>query len=184
MEEQLRLAAEAVARGGVIAYPTEAVWGVGCDPFSEAAVERLLELKQRPRDKGLILIAGDWQQLDFLLQGLSAEQMQQLKQTWPGPNTWLVPHHGRVPEWLCGRFDSIALRITAHPPVISLCEAAGGPLVSTSANTAGEAPALEMAQVQRYFGDRLDFILPGPLGGAAAPSRIRDLVTGEEIRAG
>jgi L-threonylcarbamoyladenylate synthase len=181
---QIRLAAQAIEAGGVIAYPTEAVWGLGCDPFNPIAVERLLRLKARPLAKGLILVAAHWQQLDWLLHDLTPAQQSTMKETWPGPNTWLVPHRGRVPQWLSGNFDTIAVRVSAHPTVIQLCLEAGGPLVSTSANLATTQAATQIFQVRRYFGKALDYIVPGALGKSTAPSIIRDLRTGQVIRAG
>ncbi len=183
MNFRLRLAAESVAAGGVIAYPTEAVWGLGCDPFQPDAIQRLLTLKRRSLSKGLILVAGDWQQLAWLLEDLPADRQHTLQQSWPGPNTWLVPHRGRVPHWLSGEFATIALRVSAHPVVAALCSAVGGPLVSTSANVTRAQAATEMFQVRRYFGSRLDTIMPGKLGGSRAPSTIRDLESGRLIRA-
>jgi L-threonylcarbamoyladenylate synthase len=175
VDHRVRLAAATVAAGGVIAYPTEAIWGLGCDPFNEAAVDRLLRLKRRPREKGLILVAGEIEQFRWLLRDLSAQQMARLSGTWPGPVTWLVPHHGRVPTWISGDHPTVALRVSAHMRVRELCLAVGGPLVSTSANIGGAAPARFAFQVRRYFGTGIDYLLPGPLGGADSPSMIRDL---------
>jgi len=178
----LRLAAAALRRGGVLACPTEAVWGLSCDPFNEEAVARLLQLKKRPMAKGLILVAGAESQVEFLLQELDAGQRRALFATWPGPVTWLLSHRGRVPPWICGAHDKVALRVSAHPAVSALCEAWGGLLVSTSANPAGARPAREAHQVYRYFGDQLDYLLPGRVGHATRPSTIRDLASGQIIR--
>jgi L-threonylcarbamoyladenylate synthase len=122
-------------------------------------------------------------QLEFLLGDLSDEQRATLAESWPGPSTWLVPHLGRVPAWISGSHATVAVRVSAHAGVRSLCEAFGGPLVSTSANPGGARPARALFQVRRYFGDSLDYVLPGPLGDASRPSRIRDLATGAVLRA-
>lgn len=180
---RLRQAARAVRSGGVIAYPTEAVWGFGCDPWNDDAVQRLLALKNRPEHKGLILIAGHRNQFDFLLDDLPPIWLERLSGSWPGPYTWLVPHRGRLPEWICGRHDSVALRVTDHPLVRDLC-ALTGPLVSTSANPAGHPAARSRLRVEQYFPGLLDDVLNGPLGGRRNPSLIRDLRSGEVIRAG
>lgn len=166
-----------------MACPTEAVWGLSCDPDSERAVTRLLRLKDRPVDKGLILVAASESQLAFLLTDLPSEQRDTLRASWPGPNTWLVPHHGRVQPWIHGRFPSVAVRVSAHPVVRALCNAWGGPLVSTSANPAGAQPPRAGYQVYRYFGGSLDGILPGEVGASSGPSQIRELATGALIRA-
>ena len=110
---QLEQIAQKIRSGAVIAYPTEAVWGLGCDPFNAAAVARLLALKDRPMHKGLILVAASIEQFAGLLEGLTPEQSAQLEASWPGPNTWLVPHHNRVPEWVTGAHDTVAIRVSA-----------------------------------------------------------------------
>lgn len=180
---RLKLALGALAAEGVVACPTEAVWGLSCDPDSRRAVDRLLALKRRPEGKGLILVAASEAQLEFLLRDLPPEQRAILSAGWPGPNTWLVPHRGRVATWIHGDFETVAVRVSGHPVVRLLCREWGGPLVSTSANPAGaQAPRFGF-QVRRYFGDALDAILPGAIGRSARPSRIRDLSTGDLVRA-
>lgn len=178
----LQAAVRALRGGGVIACPTEAVWGLSCDPGNAEAVAGLLALKGRPVAKGLILVAASEQQLDFLLHDLNAQQRQALTETWPGPATWLLPHHNRVPAWICGKHATVAVRVSAHPALAALCDAWGGPLVSTSANPAGALPARESFQVQRYFGSALDFVLPGRIGQSGRPTSIRDLASGEIVR--
>ena len=179
---KLARALDALRRGGVIAYPTEGVWGLGCEPSDEVAVQRLLDLKRREREKGLILVAGNQVQFDWLLEDLPESQRNRLTLSWPGAVTWLVPHRGRVPEWICGQHDTVALRVSAHPVVRNLCLAYGGPLVSTSANPAGSQAAVQEFQVRRYFGDELDYILPGQVQQPHRPSVIRDLESDRVIR--
>jgi L-threonylcarbamoyladenylate synthase len=178
---RVQQAAQVVRQGGVIAYPTEAVWGLGCDPWNMEAVYRLLALKARPVDKGLILVAADIAQFNFLLADLPRSWRAQLQLSWPGPNTWLVPHQGRLPERITGRHDSVALRVSDHPLVRALC-ALTGPLVSTSANPAGRPAARSRLRVEQYFPGQLDAVLGGALGGRKNPSLIRDLRTGRVIR--
>lgn len=180
---QLHCARQTLRRGGVIAYPTEAVWGLGCDPWDLPAVERILELKQRPMEKGMILVASSVDQVRFLLDPLPAELQREAERHWPGPVTCLLPDVERqIPAWVRGRHSSIAIRVSSHPVVRALCEAAGMPLVSTSCNPAGRQPARYSWQVRRYFGDQLDRIVPGALGGNRNPSRIIDIVTGQQLR--
>lgn len=180
---QRRRARRTLLGGGVIAYPTEAVWGLGCDPWDALAVERILELKQRPMEKGMILVAASVEQVRFLLDPLPANLQETAMSYWPGPVTCLLPDvNEQIPEWVRGRHSSIAVRVSDHPVVRSLCEAAGMPLVSTSCNPAGRQPARHSWQVRRYFGDQLDWIVPGELGGNRKPSRIIDIVTGQQLR--
>lgn len=180
---RLGAALQAIECSGVVACPTEAVWGLSCDPFDQRAVMRLLQLKQRPLHKGLILVAASATQLDFLLEDLPGQQREQLAASWPGPATWLVPHGGRVPPWIHGAHATVAVRVTAHPVLSRLCSAWGGPLVSTSANPGGAQPARAGFQVQRYFGASLQGILPGHTGSSDSPTVIRDLASGKVIRA-
>ncbi len=180
---RLRAAVRALRAGGVVACPTEAVWGLSCDPDHPGAVQRLLQLKQRPVEKGLILVAACESQLAFLLADLDAGQRARLSATWPGPNTWLIPHRGRLQPWIYGEHDTVAVRVSDHPVVRDLCLAWGGPLVSSSANPAGARPPVAAFQVRRYFGQQLDAILPGQVGESRRPSTIRDLASDRIIRA-
>lgn len=177
-------AASLLQHGGVIAYPTEGVWGLGCNPFDETAVMRILQMKNRPVDKGLILVAAGVDQIAALLEPLSAAQRITLLSTWPGPTTWLLPDpEQRVPAWIRGKFATVAVRVSAHPLVVRLCRKFDGPLVSTSANPATEPPALSRLRVLTWFGHELDYVVPGRLGNQQGPSTIRDLHSATPVRA-
>lgn len=169
---------------GVIAYPTEAVWGLGCDPFSYSAVAKILNLKSRPEHKGVILIACDWQQFAPFTNGLTSSQLDQLQQPNSKPTTWLIPHNGTAPKWIVGEHDTLAVRVTAHPLAASLCRLFGCPIVSTSANPQGLTEATNALKVRTYFGRQLDAITSGTIGSATAPSEIRHLLSGKIIRKG
>ncbi|MDO3381711.1 L-threonylcarbamoyladenylate synthase [Gilvimarinus algae] len=178
----IQRAARVLRAGGVVAYPTEAVWGLGADPANAGAIDRLLSLKHRQRSKGLILIAADVEQVSPWLERLTPSERATLLDTWPGPNTWLVPNHGLASPWVTGDHQSVALRVTAHPVAAALCRAFGGPLISTSANPQGRPAARTALQVRRYFGAALDDIAPGRTGQRRQPSQIRDLATGHTLR--
>ena len=178
---RVQQAAREIRAGAVIAYPTEAVWGLGCDPWNEEAVDRLLAIKNRSVDKGLILVADNIRQFDFLLADLPQIWQDQLASTWPGPTTWLVPHQNRLPEWITGGHPGVAIRVSDHPLVRDLC-ALTGPLVSTSANPSGRPPALSRLRIEQYFAGQLDGVLDGRLGGRKNPSQIRDLLSGAQVR--
>ncbi|XXN62947.1 L-threonylcarbamoyladenylate synthase type 1 TsaC [Enterobacter ludwigii] len=176
---------EQLQQQAVIAYPTEAVFGLGCDPDSESAVMALLALKQRPVEKGLILIAGDYAQLEPYIadRELSVLQRERMFASWPGPVTYVVPASPHTPRWLTGRFDSLAIRVSDHPDVQALCRSFGKPLVSTSANLSGEPPCRNAEEVAQQFGS--DFpVLHAETGGRLNPSEIRDVISGELIRQG
>ena len=156
-------AAAALQTGGVIAYPTEAVWGLGCDPRDEAAVLRLLAIKQRAVDKGLILIASQYEQLrPFLdITAVPTERLAEVLASWPGPHTWVMPAAIGAPRWITGAHAGIAVRITAHPLVIELCNAYGGALVSTSANRAGQPAALVRETLDTLVLEGVDGLVAG-----------------------
>jgi L-threonylcarbamoyladenylate synthase len=181
----LEHAVAALHAGGVIAYPTEAVWGLGCDPMNEAAVLRLLAIKQRPVDKGVILAAGALDQFEGLLDWsrLPADRAEAVHASWPGPHTWIIPATARVPHWITGAHDGVAVRVSAHPVVVALCAAFGGPIVSTSANFAGAPPAFVRDDLDSALLAQLDGITDGETGGLAAPTPIRDASTGAQLRA-
>lgn len=169
----------------VIAYPTEAVFGLGCDPDSEHAVMQLLAFKQRPVEKGLILIAANYQQLEPYIadRELSVAQRERMFATWPGPVTWVLPALSQTPRWLTGRFDSLAVRVSDHPLVQALCLAFDKPLVSTSANLSGQPPCRNVEEVLQQFGEAFP-VLQGETGGRTNPSEIRDIISGDIIRQG
>lgn len=176
-------AAATVSDGGVIGYPTEAVWGLGCDPFNQEAVKKILHLKNRPMSKGLILVAASISQLDFLLQDLTCEELAKLHNTWPGPVTWIIEdNQNSIPGWIKGDFSSVAVRVSDHSVVQALCNAFGGCLVSTSLNSSGVDPACSEQQSRDYFGDQIDFYMPGDLGTQQRPSTIVSLASGKTFR--
>lgn len=174
-----------IGQGAVVAYPTEAVFGLGCDPDNESAVMALLALKQRPMAKGLILIAADYQQLQPYLDDaqLSEQQKERMFACWPGPVTWVVPARATTPRWLTGQFTSLAVRVSDHPDVRQLCQAVNKPLVSTSANLTTLPPCRTAAEVHQQFGEAFPVLL-AETGGRINPSEIRDVLTGELIRQG
>jgi L-threonylcarbamoyladenylate synthase len=179
---KLRRAARWLAEGGVVAYPTEAVYGLGCDPWSEDAVRRVLAVKRRPERKGLILIAADFAQLNPLVGPLDAPRMADVLATWPGPVTWLLPARRCTPRWLTGSHATLAVRVTAHPLAAALCRAWGGALVSTSANLNRRPPARTALEVRQRLGRAVDFVLNGACAGRDRPSTIMDGLTGTVIR--
>lgn len=176
---------ELLKKGEVIAYPTEAVFGLGCDPDCETAVLKLLELKQRSIEKGLILIASDYQQLQPYIDEtmLTTAQKQQALMSWPGPVTWILPKNIKTPYFLTGKFNTIAVRVTNHPLVCKLCDLFGKPLVSTSANLSAHEPCRTFSEIEKQFGANFP-ILEGEIGQRSQPSEIRDIQTGQIIRQG
>lgn len=178
----IQRAVDVLRGGGVIAYPTEAVWGLGCDPFNETAVRRLLDMKSRAEEKGLILITGQMAHFNEVIASLSESQAAQVAASWPGAVTWLIPDKWDTPTWIKGNFSSIALRVTYHPIVAAITEKFGGPIISTSANPSKRPAAKSALRVRQYFGAELDYLMPGKLGGLNRPSQIIDVNTTAIVR--
>jgi len=192
-----RAGATLLRHHGVVAYPTEGVWGLGCMPGSTQALNRILALKGRAQAKGMILVAGDERFFAPLLEGLPVPALRLFRASAGEHITWLVPWRGRLLSSWCGRVcaprkilspivrgasDHVAIRLSMHPVIAALTRSTGTPIISTSANPAGRAPARSAFDVRRYFRNSLDAIVPGSLGNAAGPSEIRDLLTGAVVR--
>ncbi len=175
-------------QGDVLAYPTEAVWGLGCDPRQEHAFQKILTLKQRPIEKGVILLSENIERVEPLLAELDLSMRQQVIESWRTSTfdqrayTWLLPINIEIPTWIYGNHDRVAIRVTQHALCKQLCRGLDDFLVSTSANPADLSPAINTAQIQQYFADQVT-ILSGQLGNSPEPSRIVDAVTGQVIRA-
>lgn len=168
-------------QGGVIAYATESCFGLGCDPRNFRAVKRILDIKGRPQQKGLILVASDLKLLTPYLATLSAEELNKLDQIWPGPTTALIATSSNTPNWLTGRYKTIATRVTAHTDTARLSHALNMALVSTSANQSGKIPYKQFQQCIKAFGDKV-LVLPGRIGKRKRPSTILDLKSGKILR--
>ena len=182
---KIRQAARVIEAGGIVSYPTEAVYGFGCDPANSGAVQEILRLKRRPAAAGLILIAAELHQLEGWIAPSSTE-LHQLIDSGLAANgvTWAVRAGPLTPEWITGGRPTVAVRITRHPIAAALCREAGMPIVSTSANHRGAQPARSARAVRWAFGTDIDFILPGQTGRRQNPSEIRDAHTGTVLRAG
>jgi L-threonylcarbamoyladenylate synthase len=169
-------------QGGIIAYPTEAVYGLGCDPLNRHAVERLLALKQRPKAKGFSMIASKFEQIEPYVDLPRLLRLERILATWPGPVTWVMPAGQWVPAWLRGEHASVAVRVTAHPLAAELCRAFGGPLVSTSANPHGRTPARTPLEVRRSFPSAPILIVHGATGQQTSVTAIYDALSGRRLR--
>jgi L-threonylcarbamoyladenylate synthase len=180
----IKYAAEVFTQGGIIAYPTEAVFGLGCDPDNDEAVIKLLLLKQRSVDKGLILLAASYSQLLPYLDdaAISQEQRSMVLSRWPDALTQVLPANSHISPLLCGVFDSIAVRITNQPDVVALCKLTNKAIVSTSANLSGQPPATTWQQVEQQLGDKVDCIVKAETLGFLKPTSIINGLTGEIIR--
>ena len=178
----LRTAANIVKDGGIVAYPTEHCYGLGCDPNNLEAVQRIIKVKRRQQSKGLILIADRIGKLNRYIRCLPEQYGQEILQSWPGPFTWLLPARGNVSRCLRGQHESIAVRVTNHPEAKALSRLSNMALVSTSANRSGRPVLTTAVDVEREFRDDIDYVVQGRVGLASAPSTIRHGTTGIIIR--
>ena len=181
-------AAQCLKQGQVLGYPTEPVWGLGCDPYNEQAFLDILQIKQRPIEKGVILLAGQIAQVEPLLEHLDPHIRQQVIDSWSDRSpseratTWLLPANEHIPTWIKGNHPKVAVRVTTHPICVALCNAFQGFIVSTSANPAGLSPARSLQDANQYFAQQVNY-LNGDLGLSKEPSRILDAETGAVVRA-
>lgn len=195
--EELADVCDWLKAGNLLAYPTEAVWGIGCDPFNERAVKQILAIKNRPVTKGMIVIAPSIDPIQPFFNNLSESQTQAILQSWHNQNnrqqatTWLFPLPNNlsinIPDWVTGGRDSLAIRLIAHPMIAQLCQSLISPsnpygfLISTSCNPSGETPANNLSEAQHYFGDTIAYFEDKTLG-FTQPSQIKNAVTGELVR--
>jgi len=182
LDASIKHAVTALRGGGVIAYPTEYCFGFGCDPRNIGALARLLDIKQRKAEQGVILIAASLEQVSCYAELKNLARLRQITDSWPGPTTWVIPAKPSVSNWLRGKHSSIAMRISDHPVCLSLCRELDHPIVSTSANRHGQDALLTAADVSREFADQLDSIVDTPVGNATQASTIRDAISGQQFR--
>jgi len=178
----INTAVQILQAGGIIAYPSEAVYGLGCLPDHLESIEKLLQLKQRPEKKGLILLASDLSQLSAYLSPIEPKILDKIQATWPGPYTWILPTPDTTPTLIKGDFNTVAVRVSAHPLVQQLCQRCHSAIISTSANTTGKAMSYTPDDVHSHFGEQLDYILHGALGDSDKPTVIIDALSDKVIR--
>lgn len=181
IQKQVSEAIAVLKHGQVIAYPTEAVYGLGCDPFNKEAVEKLFHVKQRPMEKGVILVAANTEQIQDWVELRGMDWEQKVLSTWPGPVTWVLPLKKPMPDWITGGRDTVAIRVSGHPLVQALCLAFKGPIVSTSANKSNHPPAMSCQDVYTEFSEKI-YCIDGSLGNLKEPTQIRDALTNRVLR--
>jgi L-threonylcarbamoyladenylate synthase len=180
--QQIQQAITALKNGNLIGYPTESVYGFGADPFNETAIQKLQDLKARPKESAFLMIATDFNQIEKYIDCDDTNILKKIKTPSIHPTTWVCPASNLVPEFLWGPNKTIAIRITDFPLCVQLCEYFGGPIISTSANFKGEAAAKNFTDMQKFAG-KLAFMINAPCGTATRPSTIKDLLTDAIYRA-
>ena len=167
--------------GEIIIYPTESIYGIGCDPWNESSVNKIYEIKNRPSNKPMIIVGSDIAQIEKLVDVRSLNRS--VIDSWPGHSTWLIPSNKNCPPWLKDAITAkVAIRISEHETVKKLCIDFGKPLISTSANLSEALPSKDKAEIAKIFSSSIEYIVEGSLGGSESPSIIRDMLTGEIVR--
>ena len=175
-------AAGVIRSGGVVAYPTESCYGIGCDPLNTRAVKRIIRIKGRAISKGVILIADHQSRFNRYVSKPNEDMQARINATWPGPYTWLIPARPGVPQLLRGSHDSVAVRVTAHRVCRELCRTSAMALISTSANRSNRPSIKTLARVMSEFEGEIEGVVIGRIGHAIKPSTITDATTGEVLR--
>ena len=182
MKKNAIIAAKILKSGGVIAYPSEGVFGLGCLPSDELAIKRILTIKNRNVSKGLILIASNVEQLDPWINLPTKVSLPEPEEKYP--ITWIVPFSTKISKFVTGKNEGVAIRLTANPIVQSICSAVESAIISTSANFSGQPIVKNQTELKEKFSDLVDFIVPGDCGPALGSSEIRNLKTGQVLRHG
>ncbi len=192
LKQSLQTAADCVANDGVIAYPTDTVFGFGCNPFSETAVKKIFQIKLRQpptkknhkeatdhQQKGLIILAAEATQLtDFI----DSKWVKWLSEQHPSePTTFIIPCQPQVPSWITGHRSTLAVRITNEAISRALCLKTGA-IVSTSANLKGQSPLMDSADFLNTFKIQPDYVVPAKIHTANKSSLIIDAISGKILR--
>ena len=182
LDDKIDSAVAALNSGGVIAYPTEYCFGLGCNPEDQIAVQRLLKIKQRQPDQGVILIASSTAQVEEYVDLQASPHLSNILDSWPGPHTWVLPARKKASPWVKGKHAGVAVRVTNNSICKALCSQYGGAIVSTSANRHGQPALLDAKSVVAEMGDELSYVIDELVGGAQSPSSIKDGLTGQQLR--
>ena len=182
LQDKVHQAVNALNAGGVVAYPTEYCFGLGCDPLNIDAIQSLLKIKNRQAEQGVILIASSVEQIEKFVDLKASPLIDEILASWPGPNTWILPAHEYVTSWVKGRHQGVAVRVTANHVSKNICQEFGGAIVSTSANRHGQPALLDAQSVINEMGNELSYVFDESVDGATMPSSIRDGLTGKQLR--
>ncbi len=180
--QSIESAVATVQSGGLLVYPTEGVFGLGCDYRNQSAVLKVLQLKQRSVNQGLVLIASHIEHILPLIKPADQSHLARALKTWPGHTTWVFPQSDLTPRWITGSFNSVAVRVSKHPSVKQLCDQLGHALVSTSANLSGQPPLSSCQDLSNTWGKQVEYYLDLPLGGLNQPSTLKVAATGQQLR--
>jgi L-threonylcarbamoyladenylate synthase len=174
-DTQLKKAAKLVKKGGLIIYPTDTVYGLGCDPYNLQAVKKVFEVKGRKNKPLPVLISSMKKALDLAY--FTSEALKIVKKYWPGPLTIVLKRRENAPSFLGGDPSLIGLRIPKHPVALKLIRLCGGSLIGTSANLTGKKPPTTVDEAIKQIGDKVDLIIDGGETAIGLGSTVLDLST-------
>jgi len=169
-----------IRRGGVIAYPTESCFGLGCDPKNKKAINKIIKLKKRSLNKNFILIGSSLKHFDYFTNSFNDVTKENLFSKWPGPHTWIIKANNRCPNWLKSN-SKIALRIPSFSNCQALINSIDMAITSSSLNLSGKIPLKNYRDVCRFLPDQVKLI-KGRIGKNRNPSVIQDFKTKNIIR--
>lgn len=171
-------ASEIIKNGGNAIYPTEGIYGIGCDPFNESSVENIFKVKGRDLTKNFIILASNINYLKRIIDNNFFKSKALIDGSF---TTWVIPTNKDCPPWLTTN-KSIAIRITNHPVVNELCLNLGGPIISTSANCSNHKYINDITTIENIFDGKIDCIVKGQLGNEKKSSIIKNILTNEILR--
>ena len=174
----IKKAATILKNGGIIVYPAETVYGIGCDPLNEEACMRIQLLKKREEPKTMLLLAYSLEQVEEMTGPLNEISRKLAQKFWPGPLTVIIKPRTTLPEHLTGYSGGVAFRVTSHPVASVLAREFAGPVISTSANTSGQPPVLTYENALKEFGNKVDMVIESRHDLSGIPSTVVDCTCG------
>jgi L-threonylcarbamoyladenylate synthase len=178
IQEQIKKGAEIIKGGGVIAFPTDTVYGLGAGAYIESAVERIFQVKQRPPEMALPVLLADISQVHEVARFIPPYAWRLMEHFSPGGLTLVVYRTDVIKDIITGGGDTVAIRIPDHPVAQALIKNSGMPIIGTSANVSGQPAVLTAEDVRKQLGDRVDLIIDGGPAPSGKESTVVD-VTGE-----
>lgn len=177
-EKILREISRLLSEDKVGAIPTETIYGLACNPFSERALERLFQLKQREHNKPILLLLGKMEDLSLVVKCIPPKAYILMKRFWPGPLTIVLPARRSLPKLLTGGLDTIGVRLTSSDIARSIARTFGKPITGTSANISGEPPCRSAQEVLKVF-PNIDFVVDGGESKSLTPSTVVEIIDNE-----
>ena len=175
IETQIKRAVEILKKGGIVAYPTDTVYGIGADPFNEAAVERIFAVKKRSKDLALPILLADKSDISRVAVNIPEIAWKLAECFFPGQLTMVLQKSPQIPMIVCAGGNTIAIRVPDYPMTVALIRGLGNPIIGTSANISGKPNPTTAEEVYQQLGDEVDFIIDGGEYPGGVESTVIDL---------